>query len=70
MLRPGAALGARSASAHAILSGGERALLTSVFVDAQRLVDARVESMIDDATPDYLILTPIPGRPDGTRRAF
>jgi hypothetical protein len=52
------------------LSGGERALLTSVFVDAQRLVDARVESMIDDATPDYLILTPIPGRPDGTRRAF
>jgi hypothetical protein len=53
------ALGARSTSAHAVLSGGERALLISVFIDAQRLEDAQVVSTIDDAEPDYLILRPI-----------
>ena len=57
------ALGARPASAHAILSGGERALLTSVFIDAQRLEDAHVVSMIDDTEPDYLILRPITAAP-------
>ena len=57
------ALGARSASAHAILSGGERALLTSVFIDAQRLEDAHVVSMIDDTEPDYLILRPMTAAP-------
>ena len=53
------ALGARSASAHAVLSGGERALLISLVIDARRLEDAQVVSMIDDAEPDYLILRPI-----------
>jgi hypothetical protein len=64
------ALGARSASEYAILSEGERALMTSVFVDARRLKDAHVVSMIDDAEPDYLIISRIPDGREHTRWTF